>query len=123
MPTTRSSVAETGRFTNEVVRTCDGIFLFPANRSLHSVHQVLGLSGSQPKRQSSTTLTLGRSAASERDAVDFLRDDVIAGFGVFYDFDFRAEFARFLRDNCADAVYGGFIVRRGFGFDEQFEKG
>src|SRR5678815_2721477 len=42
----------------------------PLKRSLHSVHQVLGLSGSQPKRQSSTTLTLGSRAASARAAVD-----------------------------------------------------
>src|SRR5574339_1137506 len=46
------------------------LLLTPLKRSLHSVHQVLGLSGSQPKRQSSTTLTLGSRAASEREAVD-----------------------------------------------------
>jgi hypothetical protein len=54
----------------EVAVRATGVFYFRLNRSLHSVHQVLGLSGSQPKRQSCTTLTLGRSAASERDAVD-----------------------------------------------------
>src|SRR6266498_2081622 len=43
----------------------------PVNRSLHSVHHVDGLSGSQPKRQSSTTFTLGSSAANAREAVDF----------------------------------------------------
>src|SRR4029450_7929277 len=70
VPTTRSSVADTGRFTKEVVLTWAGICDVPSKRSLHSVHQVPGLSGSQPKRQSLTTFTLGRSAASAREAVD-----------------------------------------------------
>src|SRR6185503_8089074 len=42
----------------------------PSKRSLHSVHQVAGLSGSQPKRQSLTTDTLGSNAANARAAVD-----------------------------------------------------
>src|SRR5215208_3455444 len=70
VPTTRSSVADTGRFTKDVVRTWAGICEVPSKRSLHSVHQVLGLSGSQPKRQSFTTFTLGSSAARAREAVD-----------------------------------------------------
>src|SRR5215216_7091027 len=45
-------------------------FETPSNRSLHSVHQVLGLFGSQPKRQSFTTFTLGSNAANARAAVD-----------------------------------------------------
>ena len=49
---------------------CAGILVVPLKRSLHSVHQVEGLSGSQPKRQSSTTFTLGNRAARARDAVD-----------------------------------------------------
>ncbi len=44
--------------------------LLSAKRSLHSVHQVPGLSGSQPKRQSSTTRTCGKRAAKARAAVD-----------------------------------------------------
>ena len=39
-------------------------------RSRHSVHQVAGLSGSQPKRQSLTTFTKGNKAARARAAVD-----------------------------------------------------
>src|SRR5215207_2551177 len=70
VPTTRSSVADTGRLTKEVVLTWEGILVVPSKRSLHSVHQVDGLSGSQPKRQSLTTLTLGSNAASARAAVD-----------------------------------------------------
>src|SRR5215216_1800754 len=46
-------------------------FETPSNRSLHSVHQVEGLSGSHPKRQSFTTFTLGNNAAKAREAVDF----------------------------------------------------
>src|SRR3990172_8197367 len=70
VPTTRSSVAETGRSTKDVRRNEVGSPSPAAARSRHSVHHVVGESGSQPKRQSATTFTSGNSAASARAAVD-----------------------------------------------------
>ena len=70
VPTTRSSVAETGRLTKAVVRSSTGSDSPLATRSRHSVHQVVGWSGSQPKRQSLTTATCGSRAARARAAVD-----------------------------------------------------
>src|SRR3972149_5328857 len=70
VPTTRSSVAETGRLMNGVGFNSTGSGSPLDERSRHSVHQVVGRSGSQPKRQSLTTGTWGNKAARARAAVD-----------------------------------------------------
>ena len=70
VPTTRSSVAETGRSTKEVRKTSEGSSSPDAARSRHSVHHVVGSSGLHLNRHLATTLTSGSSAASARAAVD-----------------------------------------------------
>ena len=61
---------DTGKLMKAVVRLAIGKTSPRATRSRHSVHQVAGLSGSQMKRQSLTTRTLGSKAARARAAVD-----------------------------------------------------
>jgi len=71
VPTTRSSVAETGRLMKGVGRRMTGKgSLEAAARSMHSVHQWVGSCGSQPKRQPSIASSSGRRAAKARAAVD-----------------------------------------------------
>jgi len=47
---------------------------------------------------------------------------VVACFPAGNHLDFCAEFAAFVRDDFADAIHGGFVVGRGFCFNELFEK-
>jgi hypothetical protein len=69
VPTTRSSVALTGRSTKRVRRRTDLNSSPCSVRSRQLVHQVLGRCGSQPKGQSATTVISGSNAARARAAV------------------------------------------------------
>ena len=47
---------------------------------------------------------------------------MIAGLRVWNDLHLRAPCTRFFGDDCANAVHRGFLMGRGFGLDETFEK-
>lgn len=51
------------------------------------------------------------------------RQNMIARFLIWNHLNSSAKLTGLLGHNGAHAVYGGFVVRGGFGFDKEFEEG